>query len=287
MLPTHAIHTNASRSTFNEPVGFGQYVANGAGLDDRLFFYSTANGATITASAFQVSHSTATVSMVANNFKDTYVYGSGANDFLAYNGSTMTELFTSWSAYSYINSPGMIRYYDRFSQVTVNSANGTGDAAIMYDSRGNDTYTGSPGRAELSGSGFRNIAVGFSRVYAYQTGGVDVANITGSADNDRIFGNSSWTSVSSTGFLQQVFAFSVVNVNGGTNGIDTVDLTDSSGNDSLTATRDSLELRFASGKRITVAAIDRVTARGTNGGINRKTVANSLAYVLAFTGSWR
>ncbi len=92
--------------------------------------------------------------MVANGFKDTYVYGSGANDFLTYNGSTMAELFTSWSAYSYVKLSGMVRYYDKFSQVTVNSGNDAADAAIMYDSRGNDRYTGDQGRAELSGTGF-------------------------------------------------------------------------------------------------------------------------------------
>ncbi|MBL8826026.1 MAG: hypothetical protein JNM18_03515, partial [Planctomycetaceae bacterium] len=287
MLPTHAIHTNSSRSFFNEPIGFGQYAANGSGLNDSLFFYSTAAGAKITASATQVKHTTTGVSMVANNFKDTYVYGSGTNDFLVYNGSTMSELFTSWSSYSYINSPGMIRYYDRFNQITVNSDNGTGDAAVMYDSRGNDTYTGSVGSAELRGTGFRNVAVNFSRVYAYQTGGVDIANITGSADNDRIVGNAKWTSVTSTGYFQQLLGFSVVNVTGGTNGVDTVDLTDSTGNDSLTASRDFVELVYASGKRIKVSAIDKVAARGTNGGVNRKSVASSLTYTLNFTGRWQ
>ncbi len=180
----------------------------------------------------------------------------------------------------------MVRYYDKFSQVMVNSGNDAADAALLNDSRGNDRYTGELGRAELSGTGFRNIAVGFTRVYAYQTGGADVATLTGSSGNDRIVGNANWTYLSTNGSFQQVFAFSVVNVSGGSNGVDTVDLTDSTGDDTLTAQRNSLEIRFSSGKRISVTAIDKVTARGTSGGTNRKTVASSLAYNLTFTGRW-
>ncbi len=171
-----------------------------------------------------------------------------------------------------------------FRNVTANSGGGI-DSAKMYDSAGNDTFVSNISTASFTGATFRYTANGYTKLYAYQTRGNDTATLTGTAGNDRFAGNSAFVILSSGVFIQQVFSFSTVIVNAGT-GTDIATLDDSTGNDTLNASGSSAELTYASGRKIRLNGFDRVTARGTAGGVNRRNVTGSLAYVLTFTGTW-
>jgi hypothetical protein len=47
-----------------------------------------------------------------------------------------------------------------------------------------------------------------------------------------------------------------------------------------------MKLIYAIGNKMCLNGFAPLTARGTHGGVNRKHVAGTLAYVLNFTGSW-
>ncbi len=69
--------------------------------------------------------------MVANGFKDTYVYGSGANDFLTYKRLYDDELFTSWPAYSYVNFQAWFATTTSSVKLWSTAATDAADAALL------------------------------------------------------------------------------------------------------------------------------------------------------------
>jgi Ca2+-binding RTX toxin-like protein len=120
-------------------------------------------------------------------------------------------------------------------------------------------------------------------MYAYQTKGNDTATLTGTTGNDRVSDSTAFVILSTGSFIQQAFNFSTVIVNAGT---DLATLDDSTGNDTLNASGGLAEMSYGSGRKIQLNGFDTVTARGINGGVNRKHVTGTLAYVLRFTGTW-
>jgi hypothetical protein len=283
-LPTHAIMDSAAAGFIDTVIGFGGYTGNGQGNNDSLSLYGNTSGQTLTASPAQVSMSVGTLSLVGNNMRNYYSYGQGGTDSATYNGTTAAEVLTSTPAYSVLFSTETLQYFVGFRNLTANSGGGV-DSVKMYDSAGNDTFTSSTTTARFFGTTFDYRANGYTRMYAYQTRGNDTATLTGTAGNDRVSGTTAFVILSKSPFIQQVFNFSTVIVNAGT-GTDTATLDDSPGNDTLNATGSLAELIYSSGRKVQLNGFDTVTARGTNGGVNRRNVTGTLAYVLNFTGTW-
>jgi hypothetical protein len=67
----------------------------------------------------------------------------------------------------------------------------------MYDSRGDDVYLVDADRAQMSGTGFRNTAIGFKRKIAYASTGSDRAYINDVRPSEAAKG-SAWDSFSPT-----------------------------------------------------------------------------------------
>ena len=76
-------------------------------------------------------------------------------------------------------------YVQGFSTIIANSANAN-DTANLYDTHGNDTFTGTPTTSTMSlSSGNIVTANGFKTVNAFSdNGGVDTANISGTTGRD-------------------------------------------------------------------------------------------------------
>jgi hypothetical protein len=71
------------------------------------------------------------------------------------------------------------------------------DTARLYDSRGDDEYRADVGLAQMSGAGFSNTAIGFSRNIARASWGVDRAWVNDLALANSIGGNA-WDDYSAT-----------------------------------------------------------------------------------------
>ncbi len=107
----------------------------------------------------------------------------------------------------------------------------TNDTASLYDSPGNDTFTGTPTSATMSLAGGKTvIAAGFKTVNAYSKyGGRDTANVAGTAGADTA---SLWSTNAlmkmSTGNTVRAWYFANYNLDGGGGVGDTVTAMDAS-----------------------------------------------------------
>jgi hypothetical protein len=295
-LAPYSIMQSTAAGYLNQTVGFGGSTGNGVGNNDSIFLYGDGGNQTLTASPTQVSMTVGTQPFVGNNIRSSYAYatlsGSTGNDSATYNGTTADEVLTSTPGYSIVSSAQTLQYFVGFKKVTANSGGGV-DSAKMYDSSGNDTFTSSTTTARFFGATFDYQANGYTRIYAYQTRGIDTATLTGTAGNDTVVGSLANTSITaelgSVRVLQQVFNFSSVIVNVGA-GNDSARLDDSTGNDTFNASRLFAELTYANGRKIRLNGLsslaDKVTARGTAGGVNQKIVTGTPPYGLNFVGSW-
>jgi hypothetical protein len=110
--------------------------------------------------------------------------------------------------------------------------------------------------------------------------GAKNASDDGSSGSDRLTSVATYSVLVTPTTLQQLTGFRTVIVNAGT-GADTATL-----DDTLNASGGLAELIYSSGRKVQLNGFDTVTARGTNGGVNRRNVTGTLAYVLRFTGTW-
>lgn len=288
-LPTHAIMLDSLNTYFNETVGFGGgYTGNATGNDDYFFMYGGAAADTFTTTPTQASGSPDGVATQGNNFKNIITYGLGGADAITFNGSASNEVLTSLSSvFSVLFSTQTLQYFVGYPSVTVNSGGGT-DQAVMYDSTGDDTFTGSFTSSVNSGTGFSNTVNNYAQVYAWNYfGGNDTAILNGSGGNDvaaNIGGTPRYAILSSGSLIQQALLFHSVVVNGGA-GTDSATLEDFAGNDTLVAAGADAtitnELLFS----VRFNGFEAVHAVSKNGGTNRLT-RNAPTFTLTTAGTW-
>ncbi|MBL8828254.1 MAG: VCBS repeat-containing protein, partial [Planctomycetaceae bacterium] len=286
LLPVYAIMQEMPSGARSQAIGFGDYTANAAGNNDAMFIYGDAGVQSYTSTPTQSTMPVGSQTLIGNNFQKVYAYGMGGADTATYSGSSADETMTSLAAYTFVNTATTVQYFDRFIQLTI-AGNGGFDVGVMYDSTGNDTWTASDGLATFAGTTFRNIATGYDRIYAFQYfGGRDTATITGGSANDTLTGTNKFTVLVTPVSLLQATGFTTVIVTAGSLGTDVATVVDSVGVDTLVAAGNSAEFTYANGRKIRVVGFDTVNAKGTTGGVNRRTVTNPLTYVLKFSGTW-
>ncbi len=288
-LPGYSLMVGSNPSYINEVIGFGPSItANStAGFDVAQLIGSSAVEAYVGGVASS-SLTGPSINFVANGFDQNYGYSGGGADTAVLNGSSGTDTMYGFNAYSILVASNILQYVVGYTDVTGNAGTGTGDIAILYDSQGDDTFVAGPTTARLSGAGYSNRANGFDQVHANAFGGNDTATLDGSTGNDVFYGYSTHAQLYSSGvyFLQtNRFELTHVNLSSGS-GNDLAFLFDGLLNDQFTASGNQAELIYANGARNRLTAFDAVYAYSQNGGTNRKTVTNPLAFGLVFNGSW-
>src|SRR6185369_9816560 len=103
------------------------------------------------------------------------------------------------------------------------SAGGT-DLAVLYDTTGDETFSGNDTLSALSNSSFRVEAESFDYVYGLATsGGNDSATLDGSTGNDYLFASGPLAQYYSygNGAIIQIYYFDTVTAksNGGSDGV--------------------------------------------------------------------
>ncbi len=288
-LPGYSLMVGSNPSYINEVIGFGPSItANStSGFDVAQLIGSSAVEAYVGGVASS-SITGPSINFVANGFDQNYGYSGGGADTAVLNGSSGTDTMYGFNAYSILVASNILQYVVGYTDVTGNAGTGTGDIAILYDSQGDDTFVAGPTTARLSGAGYSNRANGFDQVHANAFGGNDTATLDGSTGNDVFYGYSTHAQLYSSGvyFLQtNRFELTHVNLSSGS-GNDLAFLFDGLLNDQFTASGNQAELIYANGARNRLTAFDAVYAYSQNGGTNRKTVTNPLAFGLTFNGSW-
>ncbi len=288
-LSAYSIMASKNYSYLNEIIGFGPTVDAIASTGfDVAQLYGTAAAETYVGTITNAALTGSNVTFKAYNFDQFYGYSGGGTDTATLNGSNGDDVMYGLSAYSILVAAGIQQYVVGISSVTGNSGGGSADIAILYDSQGDDTFVAGPTTARLFGTGYSNIANDFDQVHANAYGGNDTATLDGSSGNDTFYGYNTYAQLYSSGvyYLQtNRFELTHVNLSSGS-GNDLAFFFDGTGSDQFTAAGNQAENLYSNGARNRVNAFDAVYAYSKNGGTNRKTVTNPLAFTMAFNGTW-
>lgn len=203
----------------------------------------------------------------AENVESVSIDGLGGTDSLTVYDSPRVDTVTA--------RPGLLTISDaeqtyahtakNFEQVLMISQAGGEDVAFLYDSSGDDLFTGTPTYGEMTGAGFRLRAENFRYVHAYATGGgFDAAQLYDSSGNDRFVATPEYALFDGSNFYFRAKFFDAVHAYSVNGGYDTALIKGSAGDDKVVL--DAVQARLNSGSYVHRAKFfDEVTFRGNGG----------------------
>lgn len=228
------------------------------------YVYDTAGNDTFTATPAVSTMIGTGLSSTLYTFARVYAYSTGGTD--------TAKVFDSPSADIMDLKPGLIDIYGTgysaiatgFAKENGYSTAGGADYVKMYDTAGNDTFTGMATSAALSGPGVYESESGFKTVYVYSTAGTDTIKLYDSPGNDSMYLKPrfaealgpSYDKIIATGFAQES-AYSKAGGSG------SASLYDTPGNDVFTVTP---TLATMVGPGLTETATDFKTVAGYSTG---------------------
>ncbi len=289
--PTYAelSNTQNGQQYFLEAEGFQHALATSAfGASDTAYFYDS-NGSRQEVSTFVATPTTASMTGAGfdnstTGFTTTVAFGTGTDSIAYLKDMQGSNTFVTTLNYAYFVGDGFDEEVIGIPQVIGTAASGTNDTDYMYglSSGGNDFY-GYAGSDYLFGGGMDDWAVGFKNVLAVASGGVNQAFFTGGPENNTFFGYSNFSAMTGSNYDDGALGFTTVYAVGG--GASTAaELFDSSGNDSLSASGDSLQLSYPDAQ-IGLSGIGSVTATSSQGGTDTKSV-QAIDFALTTVGPW-
>jgi hypothetical protein len=285
--PTYAV---LSATTYaNRVSSFDSVIASGTpGGADTARLYDSAGDDTFIAYPTEATLSGPGFSIRVDNFRYAHAYSTmGGTDTADLYDSGGSDTFVAYPSYGALYGASFYNRANYFDSVVAHSSAGA-DLAKLYDSPGDDIFDAYLTYAVLFGAGFSNRADGFRYVSANSdAGGMDVANLHGSAGDETITGTYEYTRLQggATHIMARAFEQTFLRTGGGQ---DKATLYDSPGDDRLAAAADWATLsyldRFVRLSELTSLA--RVTAISSRGGSDTKHV-DAIDYVLETIGPWR
>ncbi len=223
--------------------GFSEVTAYGNSPyphNDTAYLYGSSrdDALDVTMGSATMTRSGSTTS-VANDFRSVYgIAVAGGTDTAKITGSTGDDVFQAKETYSTMTARFYYCYAADFGTVEA-YGNGGNDEARLYDSAGDDSFSFSQNDARavlnpLAGSAIEFDAYNFNRIYAYATGGTDVAQLAGTTGADTFIGQDDWGALADsdwTHYYNFVRYFDEVYADAGdtTSGNDTLDVLESGG----------------------------------------------------------
>ncbi|MFK7738274.1 MAG: S8 family serine peptidase [Pirellulaceae bacterium] len=149
---------------------------------------------------------------------------------------------------------------------------GGSDRVYLYDSDTDDTLRAYPGRAELTGVGYRFEVEDISRIFIHATGsGQDYAYLYDSSGDDHLSARPQFTSMSGDGFFNYVRGFERVYAYANAGGNDSAELYDSADSDRFLTSGVSASV-IGPGFSSYVRNFEQVEAIASAGGDDRATL---------------
>jgi ELWxxDGT repeat protein len=278
---------SAASSAYASGFDFVEANLTGSGGTDIAALYDSPGDDMLTAGDAQASldyyavPGPADPDMVAIDFDQTYTYATkGGNDQATLNGSVGNDRFTSKTTYGNMKGPTgtFFNYATGFNRLIGNASVGGGfDRAYLYDAATDDRLTSDPVQTMLdydaiASPGVDVTATGFDETYTYaQNGGMDTADLTGSANVDRFSAQVAFAYLKADddSYFNYVNSFDMVQGNAVGVG-DLAFMYGSDGNDILNAnaTSASFALNPTAGTPVmnTAAAFDQVYSYASGGG---------------------
>ncbi len=131
------------------------------GDDDLLYLYGDAADQTYVGSFNQSRMTAGNVTIFANSFLKSYIYGMGGNDAAWVTASNGDDLVTAFWNMVKVTTGSRLVDIREFDLVSVFAGEGFADEAVMYDAPTADTFNSNPTSSTYSCAGFRNIVRGF------------------------------------------------------------------------------------------------------------------------------
>ncbi|MGQ9573803.1 MAG: Ig-like domain-containing protein [Thermoguttaceae bacterium] len=302
---THAYMTGPGYYSFAS--GFEQVFgyATAGGTSDQAHLYDSAGDDTFTFTAAGIptglmsNHSGS--ARHAAGFERTFAYSraGGADSALLYD-SPASDTFVGRPASGFLTGPGFYASVSGFPTLSAYATSGgSADLAMLYDSPGDDTLEALPAYGQLLGPGFCLHAEGFDQLLAFATSGDDQAHFYGSAASDTFYGRPAYSSMTGADYSNYAAAFDAVFAHLTAEGDeDQAWLFDSPGDDHFwghladAVLTDGLlhpldgTLLSSGTYYLRVFGADRVTADGSQGPVNQRTIVPPIIYDLIFSGVW-
>ena len=224
------------------------------------FTFTAGSTFTVSVNGTEQSFSPAEISAI-------HFHGDDGEDTLSIVGTAADETAVLSVGSVVFTSDGFVVDGANVENIDVDAGSGY-DEATLYDSAGNDRFTGTTTYARLKGAGFVNFVSSFDRVSAYASNGGadDRASLYDSAGNDRFTGNPDLARLRGDGFDNYVNGFDMVTAYataGGTD--DRAYFTDSDGDDRYIASPEDARLKGDTFNNLAVG-FDRTYAYATEGG---------------------
>lgn len=233
-----------------------------------------------------------------DGFDKTIVYASTGFDTATFRDSVFDDTFIAKPNFARMTGTRPHRYsttegaepYEAYAagfDEAVGYASLGFDTAHLYDSQGDEIYTGTPGFGELRGSDLFLKAGGFDSVAAYSSGGQDEALLFDSEGDDLFVGRQGISALFAVDreYAHTVKNFSIVEATADAGGLDEAQFYDSVGDDQFFASREAPGL-VSNGFRATAVSFQRIRAFSTRGGLDFFEQQIRLPYQLIRSGAW-
>ncbi len=248
---------------------------HGGGGYDIVEIYDSAGNDTLTAIPTAATLSAASFTSVVSEFSEIHAVGeNGGYDVASLYDSAEDDTYIADSDSASLGNTDYYNEVQAFDEVHAYANSGGDDTAQLYDSPGNDTFVSREEISSLSGDGFFNRAKFFDFVTGHSTaGGADVARLYDTTGNDLFWADAtSATMTAALGaatygeWLREADGFAQV-YGYASDGTDTAELDDSSGNDTFDATSTTATMS-GSGFSNTAVRFDENSGNASNGGID-------------------
>lgn len=228
-------------------------------------------------------------------FDRTVTYASTGFDTATFSDSAFDEDFVAKPDFArmtgfsdgYVDDP-IDNYASGFDETIAYATSGF-DTARLYDSPGDDLYTGTPRFGELQGTNLYLKAAGFDSVAAYAiAGGADAADLYDSPGDDIFVGRKSISAIfdAARSYAHTIKYFENVEAIADDGGHDQAQFYDTAGNDVFIAMPGTPTLTSQSFSA-TAQAFERVSAYSTNGGLDILKQEIRLDYHFTRGGDWQ
>lgn len=202
--------------------GFHRVIANSTAGNDIAQFQDSAGDDSFLVKPGFASMISGPFTNRANGFsRITANATAGGNDLAGLTGSAEVNVFSAYPTWATLTRMGYEARVNGFESVYGYSG-GSSNVAWLHDSADKDTLAGNILAPRLFGTGFSNLAIGFTRVYSAATAGNDKLNLGDSPADDVFTITPGLATLVGGGILVQATGFVSQIVRSDQGGVDTV-----------------------------------------------------------------
>jgi len=263
--------------------GFDTVIADGKGGNDTVTFQgSSANEVLFSRENYSAIRNSS-ARLIAINYEALSIDGGGGHDITNLFGTSGDDQF-SLGADSIQVSDGEIDLdLTGFERATAFSRSGN-DAIVFTDSQGNDRFLFSDGTSQLVTNSSHLVAHGFTDITVNTGGGFDVAQIAGSNQDDSLTAARDQSTLNVGDATIELNHVDRINVIANFEGLDSISITGTNGDDQLIVDNDSATTVFEGGSIVRAVGFAEASFDGRGGNDTSTLIGSDANDVLIANG---